>query len=43
MRDMVEDAFFASASPASGCVDLDEENFSNIELDDLPGSNLKLE
>jgi hypothetical protein len=43
MRDMVEDAFFASASPGSDCVDLDEENCSNFEVDPLPGTNFKLE
>jgi hypothetical protein len=43
MRDMVEDAFFASASPGSDCVDLDEENDSNFEVDPLPGTNFKLE
>ena len=43
MRDMVEGAFFSSASPGSGRVNLDEENYSIFEVDDLPGSNLKLE
>ena len=43
MHDMVEGAFFASAFPNSGRINLDEENCSIFEVDDLPRSNLKLE